>query len=429
VFASLARHRVFVVYLASLAWLAVAAFLFARSVGRAPTGFWVVCTLAAGVTAVYAAALWLARRLWPALAECSAATQPAAPLDSRRQRWLFGLVAIYGLVVVSHFLLIGYIPVVTALRSSSDIGVSLVRQAGYFDLPPLMRYASDYSLKAVGPALLLITYYLRSRLFWVVLMIGGFYSMALFARLLPLILLIPLLVYMLLSRRWLQATAVVGLLALMVGGLTSVSSIAIREDLRETAAEAIVETATEAIVITEEARSVGKSYRSAPKVEQDWRRTSALYALYERALIVPGQVLDQWFHYYDRRERLEHGCGYRVLAKVMGCEYVHIPTKLYAVFYQDNISQGMKGSLNAASFMTDFANWGYAGLAVSALMGGLLFALVALIYRHHPLALSMNLPLIVVSMESNLMTAVNSGAGWLVMTLLFIIFFRSSRQR
>lgn len=424
-FAPLARHRVFVVYLASLAWLAAAAFLFAHSAGRAPTGFWAVCTLAAGVTAVYAAALWLARRLWPALAQRSAATQPAAPLDPRRQRWLLGLVAAYGLVVVSHFLLIGYIPIVTALRSSSDIGVSLVRQAGYFDLPPLMRYASDYCVKAVGPALLLITYYLRSRLFWVVLLIGGFYSMALFARVLPMILLAPLLVHMLLSRRWFQAAAVVCLLALMVGALTSVASIAIREDLRETA--------TEAIVLSDEARSVGKGYQAAPakppKVEQDWRRTSALYALYERALIVPGQVLDQWFYYYDRNDRREHGCGYRVLARLLGCDYVHIPTKLYTVFYQDNIAQGMKGSLNAASFMTDFANWGYAGLAASALMAGLLFALVSLVYSDHPLALSMNLPLIVVAMESNLMTAINSGGGWLAMTLLFILFSRLSRQR
>lgn len=427
-FALLARHRVFVVYLASLAWLATAAFLFARSAGRAPTGFWAVCTLAAGVTAVYAAALWLARRLWPALAQRSAATQPAAaPLDPSRQRWLLWLVAAYGLVVVSHFLLIGYIPIVTALRSNSDIGVSLVRQAGYFDLLPLMRYASDYCVKAVGPALLLITYYLRSRLFWGVLLIGSFYSMALFARALPLILLAPLLVYMLLTRRWFQAAAVVCLLTLMVGALISVSSITIREDLRKTA--------TEAIVLSDEARSVGKGYQAAPKLEappkaeQDWRRTSALYAVYDRALIVPGQVLEQWFYYYDRSDRREHGCGYRVLARLLGCDYVHIPTKLYAVFYQDNIAQGMKGSLNAASFMTDFANWGYAGLAASSLMAGLLFALVALIYRDHPLALSMNLPLIVAAMESNLMTAVNSGGGWLVMTLLFILFFRLSRQR
>lgn len=418
-FAPLARHGVFVVYLASLAWLAAAAFLFSLSVGRAAIGFWAVCGLVLGGTAVYASALWLAQRLWPTTHAPREARPCMAALDLMKRRLLLWLVVAYGLVAVSHLLLIGYIPIVTALRSSTDIGVSLVRQAGYFDLPPLMRYASDYSVKAVGPALLLITYYLRSRLFWVVLLIGAFYSISLFARVLPVILLVPLLVYMLLSRSWLQAAAVIALLALMLGALTSVSSIDIREDLRETA--------TEAVMISKEARSVGKGYRAVPKSEQDWRRTSVLYAIYERALIVPGQVLDQWFYYYESNDRREHGCGYRVLARLLGCDYVHIPTKLYAVFYQDNIAQGMKGSLNAASFMTDFANWGYVGLVVSAFMGGLLFALGALIYRDHPLALSMNLPMIVVAMESNLMTAVNSGGGWLVMTLLFILFFRLNK--
>lgn len=431
-FAPLARHGVFVVFLASLAWLAMAVLLFSHSSGRAPTGFWVVCGLAAGGTAVYALVLWLAWRLWPAITELRAATHPIAQLNPARQRWLFWLVVAYGLVVASHFLLLGYVPIVSALSSTTDIGVSLVRQAGYFDLPPLMRYASDYSVKAVGPALLLITYYLRSRLFWGVLLIGVFYSMALFARVLPLMLLSPLLVYMLLSRRWLSAAAVLGLLALMVGALTTLSSISIREDLRETV--------TEVVVLSEEARSVGIGYQTAskketppkkeapPKVKQEWQSTSALYGIYERALIVPGQVLDQWFYYYERSDLREHGCGYRVLAILQGCEYVHIPSKLYGVFYQENMAQGMKGSLNAALFMTDFANWGYAGLAVSALMGGLLFALVYLIYLDHPLALPMNIPLIVVGMESNLMTAINSGGGWLVMTLFFILFFRLSRQ-
>ena len=84
----------------------------------------------------------------------------------------------------------------------------------------------------------------------------------------------------------------------------------------------------------------------------------------------------------------------------------------------------MHGSLNAASFMTEYANFGPAGFLLSALMGGLLFAAVSLIYRNHPLALPMNLSLIVIAMETSLLTAINSGSGWLVMTAIFIVFFR-----
>jgi len=112
------------------------------------------------------------------------------------------------------------------------------------------------------------------------------------------------------------------------------------------------------------------------------------------------------------------------LAGLLGCEYVPIPSKLYTAFYHDNVSQGMRGSLNAASFMTEYANFGPVGFLLSSLLGAGLFAIIMLIYRDHPLALPLNLVLIVAAMETSLVTAVNSGAGWLLTTALFIIFFR-----
>ena len=78
------------------------------------------------------------------------------------------------------------------------------------------------------------------------------------------------------------------------------------------------------------------------------------------------------------------------------------------------------GSLNAASFMSDYANFGFAGISVSTILTALLFCLVTIIYRDHPLALPLNIPLILVSMETSIITALNSGAGWLAMTALFL---------
>ena len=85
----------------------------------------------------------------------------------------------------------------------------------------------------------------------------------------------------------------------------------------------------------------------------------------------------------------------------------------------------MLGSLNAASFMSDYANFGFAGISVSTILTALLFCLVTIIYRDHPLALPLNIPLILVSMETSIITALNSGAGWLAMTALFLYFFRT----
>ena len=105
-----------------------------------------------------------------------------------------------------------------------------------------------------------------------------------------------------------------------------------------------------------------------------------------------------------------------------------VPSKLYAAFYPENYEHGMRGSLNAASFMTEFANFGPRGFLLSALLAGVLFAAVRVIYRNHPLALPMNLPLIVATMESSIVTAINSGAGWLVMTAIFFLLFRARKE-
>lgn len=390
--------------------------MFAIESGRLFTAFLSIVAMTFGVIVIYAATLWLLPKFWSSKSQQRSFLKSTVVVNRIRPYGLIGLVASYALAVATHFFMIGFIPIVSALSQSSDVGVSVVRQAGYFELPSLMRYVSDYCVKAVGPALLLITYYLRSRLFWVVLLIGSFYSLALFTRMQPVIFLAPLLVYMLLSRRWAHAVITGFFIVVMLMTVTSVSSITIREALQDS------------LTVNDEPRFVDDDHGSSQGQQQDWRRTSALYAVYERALIVPGRVMDQWFQFYSQYNRFERGCGYRALAELLGCDYVHIPNKLYAEFYPDHVAQGMKGSLNSAHFMTDFANWGYWGLLASSLSAGLLFALIAIIYGYHPLALPMNLPLIVAAMESNLMTAVNSGGGWLVMTLLFMIFFRLSRH-
>lgn len=387
----ISRHRVFTAYLVSLLWLAAATLAYSLATGQSFDNLWKILTVLVGGVLTYVLA-WMAictlRPTWTKSPERWQSTQ----LQGLRRMVLTGLVLLYTAVVVIHFAYLGAFPILDAARSGSDLDISIVRQKAYLDLPVFMRYASDYSVKALGPALLLLTYYFRSRLFWAVLAVGIVYSFGLFARILPVILFLPLLTYQLMQRRWLHFINTLALMIFMLVFVTTTSSITLR----------------------------GPAISS--RVD-DSRRTSIVYTLYERTLIVPGRVMDQWFHYYREPRLREQGCGYRLLAPLLGCTYVHVPTKLYAYYYRENVELGMQGSLNAASFMTEFANFGSEGLVLAALFGGLVFMGVMLIYRSHPLALPMNLPLIVCAMENNLFTAINSGAGWLVMTFIFIYFF------
>jgi len=405
-FSLISRHRVVAVYLFSLLWLATTVFVFTLAEGRAFANFWKIIGLVVGVGLVYALA-------WSAIGgffgrKISFNFKEPALLRRERHGVLVILVVLYGLVVFIHFYSLGTIPVIEAAFGSSDLAVSIIRQDAYFDLPWWMRYASDYSLKALGPGLLLLTYYFRSRLFWVVLALGFIYSVGLFARILPLVLFLPLLVYQLLSRRWIQCVGMCAVMLVMVFSVSKISSVSTERG--SFASDGKIFTAANE-----------ESNKDSFLVQRSgWESVS--YGLYLRVMVVPAQVMEQWFDYYSDASSLENGCAYRILARMIGCEYVHVPSKLYAVYYPDNVRQGMSGSLNSASFMSEYANFGLYGFFLSSLFGGLFFVGALLVYQGHPLSLPMNMPLIVTLMESNFSHSINSGAGWLLMTSLYLYF-------
>ncbi|WP_143218522.1 hypothetical protein [Achromobacter xylosoxidans] len=459
--ALLSRHRVFAAYCASLFWLLAACLWFAlltdKGLGHAPA----VAAIIGGAIVSYAVFWKLLSIGAPRLTNWPSEThQPPPPLSRTKSLVLLTLALLFAVMFVAHMVTLGKIPILAALSSSNDYGISVIRQEGYFGLPLWLRYLSDYSFKALGPALLVITYLYRQRLFWFVLLVGSLYSLAVFVRILPAIFLTPLLLLLLFQRRWLHLILASALLALLVTIATSASAPGIRSSfVPEEAPAPVVNQADQAAVsgytspelpgqeasqeqnvevVQEPPGQALKEWEigeplpltpppAPPPVpeKKNWRSESTMYAIFERALFVPGQVIDQWFYFYSRPEAREHGCGYRTFARFIGCEYVPVPSKLYQAFYHENTQRGMQGSLNAVSFMNDYANFGPLGITVSTILTALLFCLITVIYRDHPLALPLNIPLVMVSMETSIITALNSGAGWLAMTALFLYFFRT----
>ncbi|MPT38328.1 MAG: hypothetical protein E2603_07375 [Achromobacter sp.] len=414
----LSRHRVFAAYCASLLWLLAASLWFAKLTEKGLGHVPVIAAIIGGAIVSYVL-IWKVLSLTaPRLTDWASETHIAPrPLSRVKSLVLLGLVLLFAAVFLAHMMTLGHIPILAAMSSNDDQAISVIRQQGYFGLPLWLRYMSDYSVKALGPALLVITYLYRKRSFWFVLLICSLYSLALFVRILPIFFLAPLLLLALFQRRWLHLALTAGLMALLITVATSAAAPGIRNTY--------IPEKENSTVLSKADSDAAAKYIATEKVKKDWRSGSTLYAMFERALFVPGQVIDQWFYFYSRPAAREHGCGYRTLARFMDCDYVHIPNKLYQAFYPENTQRGMLGSLNAASFMSDYANFGFAGIAVSTILTALFFCMATIIYRDHPLALPLNIPLIMVSMETSIITALNSGAGWLVMTTLFLYFFRT----
>jgi len=409
------RNVVFLLYSFSLIWLAAISAAFELTEGGSkslPLGILAVWFTA---TIVYLTLRWLLRVGVPVY---SAGSNPSK--YTKTAFWLLiTLTLAYAAVVVGHIWTLGYVPVLETFRQQDDIKISIIRQSAYFSLPRWMRYASDYSVKALGPALLAIAFYYRSRIYWAILVIGSLYCFALFARILPIYFFLPVIFLAIYVKSWRSVAVNAAILALLLGLLTAVSAPSIRQNLAFLG---------DIFPAREGAFDLDKNLLQ-PELGPpgDWRSTSVSYALYERVAIVPARVMDQWFSAYRDVSSRENGCGYRPGAKILGCDYVHIPEKLYERYYSENVSQGMKGSLNAASFMTEYANFGTVGFVLTGILSGIFFALVAQIYRDHPLSVPFNLSVIIAMMETNFLTAINSGSGWVVFTIIFILFFRLQR--
>lgn len=373
------------------------------------------------------------------------------------------LSCIFASIVVLHFVMLGEVPLLTSLSGASEIDVSLARQDGYFMLPVWMRYASDYALKSLGPALLLITVHMRSKWFYVVALFGVSYTTGLMARSLPLIFIVPTCLYLLLVRSWVRLIIATTIATLLVLFLTVVAVPSFRDGIKEqldwtqaiepnVTIEADTERAAGHSVetvapyssegVSELALSAQNSALSSEgggivdsgeslvidKGEVLSSRNSSVLTILERVVVVPGRVMHQWYRAFSDDQNHERGCAYRVLASLFGCAYSHIPTELYATYYSERVEEGMNGSLNAAFFMTDFANFGSLGFIVAGILSGVLLAVSRLIYGVGAVAVALNVPLIMSLMETNLFIALNSGSGWLLTTAIYVLIFYYAKQ-
>jgi len=336
------------------------------------------------------------------------------------------LVGIFSATIIAHLLILPRIPGLQALASRDDFEISVIRQQGYIGIPLLLRYLSDYSVKAIGPVLLILAYMSRSRAFYPLTILATLYSIALYARIMPIFLFAPLLLYTISQRRFRSSVG----LAILIGGILLTTSAIASPNIRDSFFPAYAATPPQT---TYEGASSNPAVGpdQPPKLKprhyetSSWQSKSVLYSLLIRISVIPGGVIWQWFNYYSDPELREYGCGYRPVSMLLNCPYVNIPTKLYAHYYPKNVNEfKLQGSLNAAFFMTEYANFGPWGVVLSSAAMAFILIFATFIFGTHPLAVPLNISFIVVAMETNLLTALNSGSGWIVTSLLFLYFFR-----
>lgn len=150
--------------------------------------------------------------------------------------------------------------------------------------------------------------------------------------------------------------------------------------------------------------------------------------IFHRVVFVPGEVVASWFAVIPSELDFAYGCGYRVLAILLECEHQNFPELVYALYNKSLVDEGLMGTMNAASFMEEYANFGFLGLAGSAVfMAVLLYLLGLMFYGKRCVGIALNTGPILYLSSGALLTLMVSG-GWLTSLLLFALFYEELQE-
>jgi hypothetical protein len=316
-----------------------------------------------------------------------------------------GLLAAAVVAGLAHYLALGRIPLLSAMKSSDVIEIAKIRQSINYG-SPVFNYLSPLLVKAVFPVLAIASFKRgRPWLAALILLLGMAYAASLMQKSYPLYVAVPAAAYLALSRRFATAAGVAAIACLVVVTMAMIAN-----------------PPGPAGIAAGEAGSAGSNTAlPVPK---------AIGAgLIHRILLTPGESVVEWFDAFPAVFPFEHGCGYRFVAPVLGCRFVNNADLIYLRSSPVYVLEGLKGQRNAAHFAEEYANFGPAGLALAPFLAAIAILLAAVLTAGLGIeaALSINAPFIMTLTSSALHTTLLSG-GWAAAIALSIILLDHQRQ-
>ncbi|MBR0801698.1 hypothetical protein JQ615_40855 [Bradyrhizobium jicamae] len=309
--------------------------------------------------------------------------------------WTINLVFLACLAfVLLHWAVLGGIPVIQATKSTDYLAIAKLRQL-VTEQGNLLNYGSSFLIRVIFP--LLVLRYLQTRQYWIAFIVGVvgvFYGLSLLQKSYPIFVLAPAMVYLAFTQ-WRAAAVCAIVVGLSIVALALITNASLRSVPNTTVA---LRTAT--VVVT---------------------------SLAQRILVTPGQVVSDWLNAFPAIYPFEHGCGYRFLSSMLGCDFVNNSVLMFQHYFPENVARGLRGTYNAAHFAEDYANFGPPGFIMSGLLaGGVLFAAAwAGVGRDTATIVAINFPSIASLSSSALQTTLVSG-GWIIMVALSLILLPKS---
>jgi len=279
---------------------------------------------------------------------------------------------------------------ITSVKELIDL-----RANAYSGVPTLWVYVAALNLKAVLPFWIFYSLQRNWRQSFVFITVfSAAYAFLLMQKSFCIVVLMPVLIWTLLNKEWKILLILIGLVGASVMVISAHHNRVIQRDT------------------------------SFVSVKTEGEKTSLLTGLLNRVFIIPGEVASLWLDVVPEKEPYLWGRGYGWIAALRNESYENYDLKLYQYWKPSYVKQGIQGRVNTASFMREYANFGWLGMIGGCMMISLVLSLIQIVFWKDwkaKLAL-MGMPILLLS-SSNILTIFFSG-GAALMVILYVLFHR-----
>jgi hypothetical protein len=330
--------------------------------------------------------------------------------------WVLVIVPITFITV--YLILLGNVPFIDAIIANEYYAVSRIRtdisKSGFPE-----SYIPSLVTRSLGPAIVIYFLHMKKlkEAFFVFLCAAAIGLLTItkghviFAT-------VPVVLYCVLTKRFLQAG-----LFLSVSVIIIWTVMVVTNPVANTACGFSNDPSNPACQVTAEpSPTSNEGIKTPPAVEK------LAKSLGKRALLVPGQVVAEWFEIFPAKVPFEYGCGYRFLAPLVGCDFQQNARLVYEIQYPDRAAQGILGNKNAAHFMEDYANFGVPGLFLAGVFAAaaICVATLLMINISLPAFLSLNAVFLLMLASTALHTTLLSGGWFMAMITSAALLARSN---
>lgn len=319
--------------------------------------------------------------------------------------------------IVYHFYFLGFVPAIKAYNSLDYYGISFIRQSIVEHDSMTIKYLSAFVVKGLLPFLLLFFYIKKRKWFYILLAFAVFYAMALMQKSFIVTMVFPLIIYTFLIKKYLQSFVYFSLFVVGVFSLVYIANPPLRASKEEIAHYM----GTDIVVDSTEQT---KPKVKVPESNAGEALQVATDGIVERVFYTTGMVATYWFDNIPSKYPHSGWCGYRITAPLAGCNYADYEYSriIYDEVYKEYAAKGLKGTVTAASFVYDYASFGYPGVAVSGIILALFFLSIQRVFGNdYKWIICLNFLNVFWLSSASLTTLLLSG-GWFIIIVLYSIF-------